>query len=232
MYSKRQHILLLLILSFVTLTSCSSDEHGTHNGDSLVQAQSVESLIPSLHDPDKHVRLAAMRELRGRGDKRAVRSLIEVALRDRDEGVAFEAIQTLNCLIRDLEYAKFLLQALRDPFPQQRISALEQVRIRNHRLTIDIILIMLRDPSAEVAVQAERELHRIGDNQVVEACIDALSDIGSSIRQLVAETLGRFGGSRAKEALEQARLSAIDENRLEDQRVIESALQHIESSSQ
>ncbi len=152
--------------------------------------KAVPALRDRLHDRSEQMRLSAANALGEIGDVRAVRSLIDVSLRDPTPAVRAQAAQALGKL-GDPEALPILVTALGDPEYWMRfraLEAIEQLKPDN----IEMIELALGDTSPEVRRRAALALERLG---LLDEAFSALAsdDNAASIARERLTAVGRAG---------------------------------------
>lgn len=212
--------------------------------------RAVPVLIERLDDPSVNVAQAAAWALAEMRDPAALPALLRFS-RDAAKGVRKEVMRGLGyCSVGadsaavpaggiepslvDSAYRE-IVQALRDPVPEVRITALLAVREFGYRGVHEQVIRMSRDPAAEVrhvAVQAmgqiaagqvdggEEVSPRTRDN-IFEALVAALDEPYQTIRTKAVRALGDVGQARARPHLERLHSQGGEEDRREAGRALD-----------
>ncbi|MBI4510927.1 MAG: HEAT repeat domain-containing protein [Deltaproteobacteria bacterium] len=193
----------------------------------------VPALLQRLHDRHDVVRISAAEALGVLADRRAVKPLIELTLRDPAPQVRAQAAGALGKL-GDARSMDVLVAALADPDHGARIRALEALEMLHPQDTSPLEG-ALRDPNLEVRRRAALALERVGyldarieelasdDPQVARRAYGAIMELGRAglvdsiagaihhpkfqARALLVQACGELGGSRVGPVL----VAAIDE---------------------
>jgi len=199
------------------LTQCVKDPHWSVRKASVIalgnlkSAYAVSALIPMLRDPDHDVREAACVALSKLRERQAITALI-VALADSQSPVrhaaacalrdiqldwerapeARQAIPELQAAFRDREY--WVRHAARDAL--QRIdnaaaNGLPGFEPLNEKLNVavDVLVLALKHSDRDLRQAAAEALGRIGDPQVANLLMPALTDSDVWVRQSVSRAL-------------------------------------------
>ena len=160
---------------------------------------SAEALIRLVKDPNKNVRLVAIRSLRTLEARSAVKSLTE-ALRDPDLTVQAAAIDALVAL-GDASAVPFLVDVLQDESEQSRRAAVEVLNeVANEEAVKDLVQ-ALRDADWWVRVRAADALGTLGGPKVVEAVLGLMGDEDIHLRRYAVEILNTVPDGRAVDPL-------------------------------
>jgi serine/threonine-protein kinase len=166
---------------------------------------SEQGLAGALTDPNKSVRLAAVKSLESLRAKGAVPALANV-LRDGDLTVQAAAIDAL-IEIGDPGAVPHLVDVLKDESEQCRRGAVEVLNEVATTEAIQDLVHALRDADWWVRVRAADALGTIGGDKVVEAILGLMEDEDVHIRRYAVEILNTIPDGRSVESL----LRALDD---------------------
>ncbi len=169
-------------------------------------AEAERGLAQVLTDPNKSVRLAAVRSLETMQAKSAVPSLANV-LRDGDLTVQAAAIDALIA-IGDPAAVPHLVDVLKDESEQCRRGAVEVLNEVATTEAIQDLVHALRDADWWVRVRAADALGTIGGEKVVDAILGLMGDEDVHIRRYAVEILNTIPDGRSVESL----LRALDDD--------------------
>jgi HEAT repeat protein len=178
-----------------------------------IHPDGVDLVMEGLADRDQDVVLGALRALRGRGGKPALRQL-QLLLADQVEAIR---LATVNALVEFGQDGRTLLEAaLRDPEAKVRLVVLRAFQTAKARPDGALLCKVLGDSDPAVALAAAG-LH--GGSSGGDAC-----DLGTITSALKAEqpadrrkamaVLSAMGGEKAVEALELALKDVAEQDRL------------------
>ncbi|MFN8176527.1 MAG: HEAT repeat domain-containing protein [bacterium] len=163
---------------------------------------SERALAGVLTDPNKAVRLSAVKGLETLGSKLAVPFLANV-LRDGDLTVQAAAIDALIA-IGDPGAVPHLVDVLKDESEQCRRGAVEVLNEVATTEAIQDLVHALRDADWWVRVRAADALGTIGGEKVVEAILALMADEDVHIRRYAVEILNTIPDGRSVDSLIQA----------------------------
>jgi HEAT repeat protein len=163
---------------------------------------SLPKLLADLDSKDAQVRIKAALALGEMGPdaQRAIPSLFK-ALKDRDENVARQALQALRAIgTPTRDDVEMLMGGLRDDSPRVRGYSLEALSKLGPEARPAVPklaeLLKAKETDAEMRQQAARCLGLIGPaaaTQGVPVLSEALKDPEAALREVAAESLGKFG---------------------------------------
>jgi HEAT repeat protein len=163
----------------------------------MASQSSVDDLVGALDDESRDVRAAAARGLGRLGAVDAVRPLL---LAQADGRVPRTVIGQALLAI-GVPALPALLELTDDDDSSTRAGAVELVGLIGGGGEGRVIVLALRDASAEVRAQAARALGRLGADDAAAALRTALADRIEFLRAAAAEALGEIGDDDALEAL-------------------------------
>lgn len=157
------------------------------------KADVIETLAEALTHTDPAVREGAAKEFARRKDKRGITLLVEV-LNDENANVRLQAATALNELgWRPNTDAQQALHAV----------ALQQFETvaRLGEVSVDPLLLLLKDVSAGLRMAALETLAHIGGPRIIKPMIDMLKDENPHVRAVAVQALSRLGDEQAIEPL-------------------------------
>ncbi|MDJ0718377.1 MAG: HEAT repeat domain-containing protein [Prochloraceae cyanobacterium] len=173
----------------------------------------IFSLIKTLEDPDKNVRMIAAKALEKIGSKAAINPLIKT-LEDPDKDVRMSVAKALG-QIRSKAAINPLIETLEDPDKDVRMSVAEALGQIRSKDAINPLIKVLKDTDKDVrksaaealkkvaainACESERIrkiLEKISSKAPINPLIKALKDPGVGGRARAAEALGKIGSKAA-----------------------------------
>ncbi len=161
--------------------------------------ESEKGLAGILTDPNKSVRMAAVKALETLKAKSAVPALTNV-LRDGDLTVQAAAIDAL-IEINDPAAVPHLVEVLKDESEQCRRGAVEVLNEVATTEAIQDLVSALRDADWWVRVRAADALGTIGGDKVVNAILSLMDDEDVHIRRYAVEILNTIPDGRSVESL-------------------------------
>ena len=161
--------------------------------------ETEKGLVPTLSDPNKSVRMAAVKALSILKAKSAVPALTNV-LRDGDLTVQAAAIDAL-IEINDPAAVPHLVDVLKDESEQCRRGAVEVLNEVATTEAIQDLVAALRDADWWVRVRAADALGTIGGEKVVQAILGLMDDDDVHIRRYAVEILNTIPDGRSVDSL-------------------------------
>jgi len=163
----------------------------------------LPSLCNSLQDDSDNVRLEAVRAIAKIGGKKAVNSLVDIAKKDRDSYIRYEAVRFLRRIgVGHHQVLELALAALNDKSRDVRSQAARLLGNFHHATSIQPLLNATADKHWSVRESAENALINFGQKAVPDL-IKALADSSWTTRFRAARLLGEIGDIRAIKPLEQ-----------------------------
>ncbi|MEC4675176.1 MAG: HEAT repeat domain-containing protein [Nitrospirota bacterium] len=153
----------------------------------------LDPLISALLSPDWVVRMHAVKAVNRLRDGKAASTLV-LLLQDKVPAVRDEAVSAL----KNLGHASLppLLEAIKDSDWRVRLRATEALGELGLPGAIpDLLHLLVHDPDTAIRQDSARALGKIGDEQVVDALIQASDE--DRLRSCVIEALGGIGDRRA-----------------------------------
>jgi len=154
----------------------------------------IDSLLPTLEDPDSRVRVAAIASLGRSGDARALRPLIGL-LGDEKRGIREASVRALGAFGEGAVGP--LVESLRDPDWHIRMGSAIALRIIGDPRGVEPLIRALSDENRFVRREAAKSLGRIGDGRATEPLISVLDDMDGGVRVRAAAALGKIADPRA-----------------------------------
>ncbi len=189
----------------------------------------LPALCRSLQDDSDNVRLEAVRAIAKIGGEKAVDSLIQIAHKDRDFYIRFEAVRFLRRIgIGHKQVLDLALIALRDTSRDVRSQAARLLGNFHHEISIQPLLKAIEDKHWSVRESAENALINFGQ-KAVPHLIAALSKSSWTTRFRAARLLGEIGDPRAIKPLEQLLKKEKENEKV--QRIVEESLQKLYRSA-
>jgi beta-lactamase regulating signal transducer with metallopeptidase domain len=137
---------------------------------------------------------------RGAAADPKITAALTAALRDEDEGVRKQALNTLVRMRAPLP-ADVIASMLKDKSPDVRNHAVFALGQQRDPKNVSLLADALKDASADVRKQAAFALGQLRDARAVDPLIAALKDGDPDVRKQAAFSLGQIRDARAVDAL-------------------------------
>ena len=173
------------------------------NAMSALGVEAVPEIITAANHRLPSVRCAAARALGKIGDRRAVRPVADLLVRDSDSDVRNSAVFALGQLSGP-EAAARLIEVMADSQPRVRARvAMSLGEVGGSEAKARLIEAM-GDPKPDVRREVALALGKVGGPEARSRLIEAMADSDEHVRGRVAWELGKFGGPEATARLIEA----------------------------